>query len=72
MSQTLLRTIKTDMNALTRDIDDLLETSRPYRPIALHFSKKPSVLILGGSFAGLETAQKIRRYKVDPVVKTVF
>ena len=72
MNQALLRTLNQDLNGLAREVDGFLQKLTTDRPITLSFSKNPSVLILGGSFAGLETAQKIRRYARDLVDVTVI
>jgi sulfide:quinone oxidoreductase len=72
LNPTLLHALNDDLDQLATTVDALLQSASAEQPINLHASRKPTVLVLGASFAGLETAQKIRRYAGNRVDITVI
>lgn len=72
MNPTLLRVLNEDLARLATDVDALIERASVSRPRPTHAAGKPTVVVLGAGFAGLETAQKIRRYAGNRVDVTVL
>ena len=73
VNRTRVHALHEDLTELSQSVDDLLErTADTARRLRLASSKKPHVVVLGGSFAGLETAQKLRLYARDRVDITVI
>lgn len=70
MDSAALRSLNKDLDALAHRVDGLMERAAPGAP-ALRPAARPRVLVLGASFAGLETAQKICRYARGRVDVTV-
>jgi sulfide:quinone oxidoreductase len=72
VDQAVLRSLHEDLDGLVDQIDGILQrTNNENRPSIATF-RRPQVLILGGSFAGLEAAHKIRQYAKDTVDITVI
>lgn len=71
MNAALVRALNEDLRRLKADVDALLESTAPGTPSSAHGAGKLRVVVLGASFAGLETAQKIRRYAGSRVDITV-